>query len=863
MAGTSSGSTGPLGLTEAEAARRLSEEGPNEVTTARDHGAWSLAWEVVSEPMIALLLVAGMVYLFLGEPRDAAVLLASIAIIVGVTIHQERKTERALESLRRMADPWAQVLREGQRRRIPCREVVRGDRVLLNEGERVPADVLLVEGDHLEADESLLTGESIPVPKEPGGMSGGARPQLFANTLVVRGSGVAEVVATGPRTEFGKIGERLSTLRPEPTRLQQDSRHLVRGLGVAALITIVSVAALSDLRFSSWVQGLLAGVTLAMALIPEEIPIMLTIFLALGAWRISRAGVLTRRFEAIEGLGSTTVLCVDKTGTLTENRMRLEVVEPLGELPVAWGPQVRNVEGARVVRIAALACDPDPVDPMEKALLRSERDLGSPERSPEPRHLRSYPLRSDHLWVTHVWLTGGGDGFLVAAKGAPESISELCHLSDSETQRVLAEVGRMGGEGLRVLAVARATLPSGGPLPGSDEGLRFELLGLVGLRDPLRPDVPRAVRALRRAGIRVLMITGDHPTTARSIARQAGLPLGAEVLTGPQIALLREQELGARLGHVSVCARVRPEQKLSVVRALQHAGEVVTMTGDGVNDAPALRASTVGIAMGERGTDVAREAASLVLLSDSFPAIVGAVREGRTIYDNLRKAVVYLLAVHVPLAGIAFLPVLLGLPLVLFPVHILFLEFIIDPTVTVVFEAEPPEPDTMDRPPRDPKASLYGGGTLRWSLTLGFSALAGVAALFLLMLASGRTEDVARTTAFVALVSSNLALMLVSRSRTESLRTLQGRRNPYLRTAIAAVVMALAAALYVPAVSGVFRFVPLSPGDLLIGVGAGLLSGGWYEPVKAWRGRSLPPARMGLATLPASAPRTGGEVARS
>ncbi len=852
------------GLKEAEAERRRSAEGPNELARAKHHGVWSTIWGVLSEPMLSLLIVAGGIYLVLGEHTDAIVLLSSIAIIVLVTIYQENKTERAIEALRELADPHATVVREGVRRRIPRTEVVRGDLLLVGEGERVAADARIVEALELQVDESLLTGESVPVSKvraPPGQerppVGEGGSSLLYAGTLVVRGSARAVVVATGGRTEFGRIGESLRTLQSEPTMLQRDSRRLVRGIAVAALVLCASVALLSDLRFASWVEGLLAGVTLAMALIPEEIPLVLTIFLALGAWRIGQKHVLTRRFAAIEGLGSATVLCVDKTGTLTENRMAVAEAwvrgggRSQGPLPAPGSdPQLSGLLGA-----AVLSSDPDPTDPMERALYLA---ADGPPASSTLDHdggrgaaargwhdlLRRYPLGPDHLRVTQVWGALSEGRRLAASKGAPESIADLCRLSASERTSVLSIADEMAARGLRVLGVANG-VPAPGPLPEEDDSISFQFLGLVALADPVRAEAPRAVELCRRAGIRVVMITGDYPVTARAIARAIGLPSSDTVLTGEEIARWSDPELSRRIANVSVCARVRPEQKLRIVRALQSAGEVVAMTGDGVNDAPALRAANIGVAMGERGTDVAREAAGLVLLTDSFPAMVEAVREGRTIYDNVRKAVSYLLAVHVPIAGVALLSVLLGLPLVLLPVHILFLEFIIDPTVTVAFQAEPAEPDIMDRPPRDPRASLYGEGMVLFNLGLGFVVLGAVAALFILSMQEGASEALARSLTFSALVSANLALMLVSRSRTEGMTQLRGRPNPYLGYILLATGAALAIALYVPWVASVFEFVPLPLADLAIALGVGVASGGWFELLKAWRGRGSPPRENG------------------
>lgn len=825
------------GISSVQAKTNLEKAGFNELPQRGARNLAAIAREVVTEPMVSLLLVAGLIYVFLGEPHDAAILIASVLVIILITLYQNGKTERALEALRTLADPWALVVRDGQQRRVPRREVVPEDLMVMVEGDRIPADGVVRASIDLQVDESLLTGESVPVRKRvastgdqtprPGGEG---TPYVFAGTLVVRGTGYAQVQRTGSSTEFGRIGSSLQAVESRATHLEAESARVVRWMAVVALSVCLGVVLLYGLLHGSWVTGLLAGVTLAMALIPEEIPLILTIFLAVGAAKIVKDGVLTRRFSAIEGLGSTTVLCVDKTGTLTLNQMVVREVATASYTgdPTRSSTSSGLVESRTLLDRALLASDPQPFDPMDRAFSDLAPTLSVPLLKDRPKLslLRRYPFRSDFLAVCQAWTDPGGDGALLTVKGAPETVLDLCGLVGEPRTHWERGVSRFAEQGLRVLAVAEAhaDLPE---LPEDPRELRFTLLGLAGLEDPLRKEVPEAVRSCQRAGIRVMMITGDFPLTALKIAAQAGLPTEAGAVTGPEIESLPEAELRTRLEHVSVCARVSPEQKLSIVRALQASGEIVAMTGDGVNDAPALKAADIGVAMGKRGTDVAREAASMVLLEDSFPSIVGATRAGRRIVENLRKAFSFLVSIHVPIAGVVLLPVLMGLPLLLFPVHIVFLEFIIDPAVSVGFEGEPADPHSMERPPRDPRAPIFDRRLTVRALSEGVTVLAGSLLLFFLTIHLGYPEDVARSLSFTTLVIAAITLMVVNRD-LGSARAGEGRpTNRAMRTMVLLVLVALVASLFVPPVAAIFHFgVPPLP-ELGLAVLLGVATAGW------------------------------------
>jgi Ca2+-transporting ATPase len=570
---------------------------------------------------------------------------------------------------------------------------------------------------------------------------------------------------------------------------------------------------------------------------PEEFPIVLTIFLALGAWRISQKRVLTRRIAAIESLGAATVLCVDKTGTLTENRMTVRALRSATEEQDfgrdATAPVAEPVH--EVLEYAILASQREPADPMEQAIRRMARDavFVRDHIHRDWSIVREYPLSPDLLSVSHVWRSPGGRAFVVAAKGAPEAIIDLCHLPPERAAEAMGRAERMAARGLRVLGVARALFEAPA-LPRGQHDFDFELVGFVGLVDPVRQGVPEAIRECREAGIRVVMITGDSAVTALSIAREIDLPQG-DVITGPDLEAMNDAELGRRAPGVSVFARVVPEQKLRIVRALQMPGDVVAMTGDGVNDAPALAAAHIGIAMGERGTDVAREAAALVLLDDDFSSIVRAVRLGRRIFDNLKKAMAYLLAVHVPIAGVSVLSVVSGWPLFLLPLHVVFLELIIDPACSIVYEAEPEDPDIMRRPPRPATARLFPLRMVALALSQGLLVMAVVGAVFGFALMRGQGERDARALAFSTLIIANLGLILTNRSWSRTILASLRRRNAALWWVVGGAAIFLVFVLAVPALRDLFLFAPLHLDDIALCLGAGTLSVLWFEVFKLVR----------------------------
>jgi Ca2+-transporting ATPase len=794
------------GLSAADAAARLQRDGPN-LLPQPDRRRWPrMVLDVVREPMLLLLVAAAVLYLLLGDARDAAILGASVLAVVALTLYQEVRSEHALQALRDLSSPRARVLRDGLLRVLPARDLVVGDAIALAEGDRVPADAMLAAGETLELDESLLTGESLPVRRS--GDDDAAAATIRAGTLVVAGHARAAIVATGARTEMGRIGTRLQSLHTERTPLQREMRRVVAlfaGVGIASCLLVF---VLYGLLRGDWLQALLAGITLAMSNIPEEFPVVLTVFLALGAWRMARHHVLVRRPPAIEALGAVTVLCTDKTGTLTENRMALtETVA--GDRDDA--DDDHDGEAMQRLRlIARLASAADTHDPMDRAILERtilEATTGLGDAAAGLQCVRRYPLSSALTAYTAAWRTDDADALRIACKGAPETIATLCALAPEPRARVLAQVAAMAQRGLRVIAVAEAAWPHDAPLPDDARGFAFRWRGLLGFADPLRGAVPAAVAEARAAGIRVVMLTGDHPETARSIAAQAGVSDRPRVALGDDIAALDDDAFAEAARDIDVFARVRPEHKLRLVEALKARGAVVAMTGDGVNDAPALMAAHIGVAMGARGTDVAREASAIVLLDDDFASIVRAVRMGRTLYDNIRRAARYIIAVHLPITGLALLPLLLDAPLILLPLHIVFLEMIVDPACSFVFEREPADADVMRRPPRAPQARLIAAGVFAGSVARGLVAFTAVLATYLLAGRAGLPAAQQGALAFAALVAANLGLIVLHRSGDRLWQALR-RPNPAFTLVSVVTLTLLAVVVLLPGPAAWFRFEP-------------------------------------------------------
>jgi Ca2+-transporting ATPase len=786
------------GLTSAEAKRQLERHGSNTIPEDAGKSVFAIAREILTEPMLLLLLAAATLYLLIGDLAEGLLLAGFAVLTVGLVFYQQQRSENALAALRNLGAPSARVVRDGNERTIAAQEVVPGDLMVLEEGERVPADGNLITSSALVVDESLLTGESVPVRKRAG--NGGAlaavpggddQPFVYSGTLVVKGHGAATVLDTGPRTRAGRIGVSLASIVVERTRLQISVNRIVRLFGVLAVIVCGALVTFYGVYREDWLQGIISGIALAMGMLPEEFPVVLTIFLAIGAWRLARIKVLARRPAIIETLGAATVLCVDKTGTLTENRMRVRLLDTMTE-QLEVEPDLRDLSQAfrPLVNAAWLATRQASIDPMDRAVAGLASRAAEYETIDWPM-VREYGLKPGLLAMSIAWKDDAGH-LAVACKGAPEAIIDLCHLNDEDAARIMEHVQAMAEKGLRVLGVGIGTTALD-QLPESQHDFDFTFAGLVGFEDPLRATVPAAVREAFRAGISVKMITGDYPATALAIASAAGIDTKFGAVTGDQLERANDTEVEQLVSCANVFARIMPEQKLRIVEALKGQGEVVAMTGDGVNDAPALKAAHIGIAMGKRGTDVAREAAGIVLLDDDFGSIVSAVKMGRRIFDNLRKVMIYIAAIHIPIAGLALLPLIAGMPPLFFPAHVVVIEMIIDPMCSIVFEQTPAERDIMDRLPRPVEDPLVGIQQIIFGLLQGSLLLVVCLALYQGLLLQEASVEAARTAAFIAVTAGNLSLALVNSSREAVIvHMLGGGRMPFwTAAAIAAAVIAI------------------------------------------------------------------------
>jgi len=811
------------GLSSLEAKKRLEIEGYNELPTEKKRHLFKIILDILREPMIFLLLACIIIYAFSGDLQESIVLGISIFFIIFISVYQESKTEKALEALKSLSSPRAFVWRDGECIKVAGREVVRDDVVLLKEGDRVPADGVVIWDKSLSINESLLTGESVPVTKSIGNREltmtspqGESTPFVYSGSMVVAGQGIAIIKAVGRQTEMGRIGKILNSVEEENTPLQKNFGQLVRSILIIAIILCLAVVVLNLLTKHDLLPSFLSGITLAMAILPEEFPVVLVVFLSIGAWRLSRYKILVRRLSVVESLGAATTLCVDKTGTLTMNRMKIDKIYlATGKRMIDFSQFEKNRqilfkdEALRFfIKTSSLASNRNTFDPLEGAIKETRREFFHEDIYARLEPLQEYPLSSSFLAMANVWQQG--KEIFICAKGAPEIIMSLSNLSPEETEAFHEIIKKMAQDGLRVLGVAYSENAN---KEFDLKKNKFKFLGLLGFMDPVRPTAAAAIKECYQAGINVKMITGDYPETAKSIAKQIGLKNYSEVVSGRDFINLSVSELENKIREGNIFARMMPEYKLQIVRALKHDGQIVAMTGDGVNDGPALKASDIGVAMGAHGTDVARESADIVLLDDNFSSLVSGVKEGRRIFDNLQRAVVYLVAVHLPIAALSLIPIILGWPLLFFPVHIMFLELLVDPVCSIVFEAEPAGRGLMNRPPRNSKKSILNRHNLLISFVQGFSILLFVFLVYYLGVKAGLSASFVRTTSFVALVSSNILLILVNRSWSENIFVSLFKKNPFLWPIIALTTIFLLLSIYNPFLRNAFNFAPLSLSD--------------------------------------------------
>lgn len=803
------------GLTSSEVEERLARFGPNVLGPEAARSVWSDVLRPLRDPMVLLLLGAGGVYFLLGETFNAAVMLLATIPIAAVDLILEVRAERALDQLRKLSAPRADVKRDGQWVNVDATGLVPGDIVRVEEGDVVPADGVVLTASDLQVDQSPITGESQPIPKEGAGWPPTSldeeRQGMLAGTTVLSGRGEMAVVETGEETIQGEIGALVLTTKPEPTPTERAIRQLVTYLGAGAALLIVGVVLVLLIQGASPGDALISAISLGIAAIPEEFAIIFVLFLALGARYLANRNALVRRLAAIETLGTVDVIATDKTGTLTLGQLAVSTLWVGGRALNAEPPP--GTSAARnLVEAAVLASEPSPFDPLERSIFGYARQMGIDPGSLHRQWTlaKEYRFESQRRYMSHIWRSSDGR-LLLCAKGAVESILGLSAVDPNERRQMLEANTQIAGQGMRVIAVAQRFLQTiSGDREVDESGL--SILGLIGLSDPPRHGVKEAVEESQRAGIRVLMVTGDHPLTAHAIAEAVGLVHDDEQLvTGAEIETMSAGELRERALDTNIFARILPAQKYRLVQSLKSMDHVVAVTGDGVNDAPALRAADIGIAMGRRGTDVARSAAAMVLLDDNFGTIVDAVGQGRRIFGNLQKAFSYLIAYHVPIVLLALFVPLAGLPLLLLPIHLVWLELVIHPTASFVFLAEPADPDAMRRPPRKRDEPFLTPYRMVQLLAAGLGLLAVALGIYLFNLAQGQSVGAARALALGALILGNAALAEIERSGFVP-RRLRGLRGSLVSALVLSLaVISFVAIVYVPGLAAAFEVEPPAP----------------------------------------------------
>lgn len=814
------------GLTDAEITKSRFEHGANVLKAKAKRNIFQKVLHVLMEPMFLLLFGAASIYFLVGEVTDGVIMLCCVLFVSGIEFFQEQKTDKALEALNTLSAINIRVIRNGKTVVVGSEDLVVGDLVVLAEGDKIPADGVILETQGLGVNESALTGESAVVHKK---LVDNSKERFklnmcYAGCGVTNGSAVIRLTAVGSQTEYGKIGSTLDSIEKVKTPLEKQIGHLIAictiiSLTFCIIVTVVNFFYNSGLALGDRiVESVLSGITMAMATIPEEIPVVLTVFLAMGAWKLAQQHALTRNMKAVETLGAVTVLCTDKTGTLTQNKMTVQEI---------------FTDSPDFAKVAALACPKTPYDPMEIAIQDYALQHGANASLYQAPLVREYLFNNEDKMMGQVWDLD--DQRLLCVKGAYETVLPLCDLSKTQLAQLIEQAKAFSSLGYRVLALAEQTKVT--RLHAELEDYRLDFVGLIALVDPPRVGVKNSVKLCQGAGVRIIMITGDNGETAEGVARQIGLRNCSEVITGTMLEKMSDQELKERVKTTNIFARVYPDHKMRIVKALQDNHEVVAMTGDGVNDAPALKKAEIGIAMGQRGTNVAKEAADLILMDDKFSTIVDAIANGRTIYSNIKKAISYILVVHIPIILISLFVPLAGLPLLLLPVHVVLLELIIDPTSSIVFQRLKAEANVMKRPPRPLGEPLLNFPTVARCLLQGAVIFGVVFLSYLYLIRTGAAQNLASTFAFATLIFSNVLVVYVLQSDELALKNFfldfKDKVIVIINVVIVAVLLLL---IYIPLFNRLIGAVPLGPLELLVAIGLAILATFVFDLAKhPWR----------------------------
>ncbi|MFN8355425.1 MAG: cation-translocating P-type ATPase [Spirosomataceae bacterium] len=822
------------GLTTAEVTLARQRYGANQSEHQGKSPFWDAFKETVTEPMFLLLVTCTVIYFVLREFSEGFFMLGAIVLVSAISFYQDSRSKKALEALKAYSQAATTVIRDNELAEIPSDQIVPGDLVVVSEGELIPADGKVLQINDFSVNESILTGEAFAVYKEVGNADAN---QVYQGALVQSGQGVFEVTATGAATQLGRIGTSIADIETEKTPLQQQIERFVKKMAAAGGVIFLLIWGINYLRSGEVLGSLLKGLTIAMSVLPEEIPVAFATFMALGAWRLMQQGIIVKHTQTVEALGSATVLCTDKTGTITENKMELNRVYVFENKTVLSKDEWAQPSAFAVIRAAMWASEPTPFDPMEKALHAVYQQLTEADERPTFQLIHEYPLEGKPPMMTHVFADASGQQ-IVACKGAPEAILRQAILTDTEKETIHQQIAAFAAEGLRVLGVGVAT-HSGQDFPATQQAFSVQLLGLVGFYDPPKRNIAKVFRTFYDAGIQLKIITGDNSLTTLAIAKQAGFQTTEPPITGDELVLLDEAALAEKVRVTGIFTRMFPEAKLKIINALKAQHQVVGMTGDGVNDGPALKAAHIGIAMGKRGSEIAKQASSLILIDDDFAKMVDAVAMGRKIYNNLKKAIQYIISIHIPIILTVALPLLLGwiYPAIFTPVHVIFLELIMGPTCSIVYENEPLERHSMHQPPRPLTDTFLNLKDLSISIFQGLAITIGTLFSYQFAARQGYSEDQTRTMVFATLVVANIFLTLVNRSFYFSILTCFRYKNNLLVSIIFLTVLMLVALIYVPVFAGFFKLSPLSINDLLVILAVGFTAVVWFEGYKYWQRR--------------------------
>ncbi|NJI72766.1 cation-translocating P-type ATPase [Sphingobacterium kitahiroshimense] len=816
------------GLNENQVKQSVEKYGYNDLKTKRNNGTWRLLINIVKEPMLILLIMISVIYLVVGNYAEAYFMFGAVIFVSGISFYQDSRSRNAMQALEKLNEPLSKVIRDGQIVAIKTHEIAVGDLCITEEGQIINADGRIVHSNDFSVNESSLTGESLSVFKEVDSTDN----KVYSGTITVSGLAVFEVQEIGEQTKLGKIGHSIALITNEKSPLQLQIERFVKKMALVGLVVFSLVCMANYFQTKSFVDSLLNGLTLAMSILPEEIPVAFTTFMALGAWRLMRDGVIIKKSSIVETLGSTTVICTDKTGTITENTMHLVAVySETGQL-TANEQDYHMPEIASVIQTAMWASEPVPFDPMEKELHRLYEETEKNDRRALFELFHEYPLEGKPPMMTHLFRNNKGER-IIAAKGAPEAILEVSRLADEKKESLRVLVDQFGQKGYRVLGVASATYGSD-EFPEKQQDFPFDFVGFVVFYDPPKKGIEKVFQQIYEAGIKVKMITGDNSNTAGSIAAQAGIKNASAHIEGKELIVLSEEQLDKKVQEITLFARMYPEAKLAVVKSLKRQGEVVAMLGDGVNDAPALKAAHIGVAMGHKGTEIAKVAATVVLIEDDFSKLVLAIAAGRRIYANIKKAIQYIISIHIPIILTVSLPLFLGwvYPQIFTPIHVIFLELVMGPTCSIVYENEPMEKNAMQRKPRPISETFLNWKELMISVVQGLVISAGVLFIYQYTVRQGGDEKTVRSMVFTTLIFANILLSFMNRSFYYYIYETITYKNRLIYYITGITLLFMLMMLYVKPVSDFFSMTDLGFKQLMFCLSIAAVSTLWMDLYK-------------------------------